>query len=119
MVALEVGALHLDEGLLLSVKLGLHLGDALLLQGSAAKMQLLVADPDFVLLTPGLQEPRRTNKAPFALAGLAIMITLVALNLYPIQVAAFVAARPMGSQPVEYPAAVHAVFPAVFPAVRQ
>ncbi len=70
----------------------LRIGDALLLQGPAAKIQLLVPDPDFLVLTPGLQEARRTNKAPFALAGLGLMVTLVAAGLFPIQVAAFVAA---------------------------
>ncbi len=72
--------------------LRLGIGDALLLQGPAAKIQRLAPDPDFLVLTPGLQEVRRTEKAPFALAGLGIMVGLVAAGLYPIQVAAFVAA---------------------------
>ena len=70
----------------------LSIGDALLLQGPAGKLQLLVEDPDFVVLTPGLQETRRTHKAPFALAGLGLMVFLVAAGLFPIQVAAFAAA---------------------------
>ena len=70
----------------------LRIGDALLLQGPTAKIQLLAPDPDFLVLTPGLQELRRTNKAPFALAGLALMVILVAGGYFPIQVAAFVAA---------------------------
>jgi di/tricarboxylate transporter len=70
----------------------LRIGDALLLQGPTAKIQLLAPDPDFLVLTPGLQEVRRVSKAPFALAGLALMVTLVAAGYFPIQVAAFVAA---------------------------
>jgi len=72
--------------------LRLGIGDALLLQGPAAKVRLLAPDPDFLVLTPGLQEVRRTNKAPFALAGLGLMVFLVVAGLYPIQVAAFTAA---------------------------
>jgi len=72
--------------------LRLRIGDALLLQGPAPKIQLLAPDPDFLVLTPGLQEVRRTGKAPFALAGLGIMVGLVAAGFFPIQVAAFVAA---------------------------
>ena len=72
--------------------LRLRIGDALLLQGPTAKIQLLAPDPDFLVLTPGLQEARRTSKAPFALAGLGIMVFLVAAGYYPIQVAAFAAA---------------------------
>ncbi len=70
----------------------LRIGDALLLQGPAAKIKLLGPDPDFLMLTPGLEEVRRTKKAPFALAGLGIMVVLVAAGYYPIQVAAFSAA---------------------------
>jgi len=79
----------LHEGI---ADLTLSIGDALLLQGPAAKVQLLVSNPDFLMLSPGLQEVRRTNKAPFALAGLAMMVALVAGGYYPIQVAAFSAA---------------------------
>jgi di/tricarboxylate transporter len=70
----------------------LEFGEALLVQGPEAKIRLLAPDPDFLVLTPGLQEVRRTRKAPFALAGLGIMIGLVAAGLFPIQVAAFAAA---------------------------
>jgi di/tricarboxylate transporter len=72
--------------------LRLRIGDALLLQGPVAKVQLLAPDPDFLVLTPGLQEVRRTNKAVFALTGLGMMVFLVAAGYFPIQVAAFAAA---------------------------
>jgi len=70
----------------------LGFGDALLIQGSEVKIKLLAPDPDFLVLTLGLQEVRRTKKAPFALAGLGLMIALVVAGLFPIQVAAFTAA---------------------------
>ena len=70
----------------------LRIGDALLLQGPAAKIRLLGPDPDFLMLTAGLEEVRRTKKAPFALAGLGLMVFLVAAGYFPIQVAAFSAA---------------------------
>lgn len=69
----------------------LRIGDALLLQGPAAKIKLLGPDPDFLMLTAGLEEVRRTKKAPFALAGLGMMVFLVAAGYFPIQVAAFAA----------------------------
>jgi len=70
----------------------LRVGDSLLLQGSPAKIALLAADRDFLVLTPGYQEVRRTRRAPVTLAALALMVALVATGTYPIQVAAFVAA---------------------------
>ena len=70
----------------------LRIGDALLLQGRAAKIELLGPNPDFLMLTPGLEEVRRTKKAPFALAGLGMMVLFVVGGYFPIQVAAFAAA---------------------------
>ena len=70
----------------------LRIGDALLLQGRATKIELLGPNPDFLMLTPGLEEVRRTKKAPFALAGLGMMVLLVVGGYFPIQVAAFAAA---------------------------
>ena len=70
----------------------LRIGDALLLQGRATKIELLGPNPDFLMLTPGLEEVRRTKKAPFALAGLGMMVLFVVGGYFPIQVAAFAAA---------------------------
>ncbi len=70
----------------------LRIGDALLLQGRATKIELLGPNPDFLMLTPGLEEVRRTKKAPFALAGLGMMVLFVVGGYVPIQVAAFAAA---------------------------
>ena len=79
----------LHEGL---PDLRLGIGDALLLQGAAAKIRLLAPDPDFLVLSPALQEVRRASKAPFAVGGLLLMVALVVAGWYPIQVAAFAAA---------------------------
>ncbi len=70
----------------------LRFGDAYLLQGPWSKIRLLGSDPDYVVLSPAAQEPRRTAKAPFALGGLALMIALVVSGFQPIHVAAFTAA---------------------------
>jgi di/tricarboxylate transporter len=72
--------------------LKLHFGDALLLQGRREKIQLLGDDPDFVVLSASIQPVRRKSKAPFAIAGLMLMIGLVVAGFQPIQVAAFTAA---------------------------
>jgi len=70
----------------------LRLGDALLIQGSWRRIRLLGANPDFVVLTSAAQEPRRTRRAPVAVAGLALMIGMVATGYSPIHLAAFTAA---------------------------
>lgn len=70
----------------------LRVGDSLLLQGPAAKISRLGGDDDFLVLTPGYQEVRRTGRAPVTLGALALMVALVASGTYPIQVAAFIAA---------------------------
>ena len=70
----------------------LRFGDALLLQGPRENIQHLADETDFVVLSQMPQAPRRTHKAPFALAGLGIMIALVVSGFQPIHVAAFSAA---------------------------
>ena len=64
--------------------LALRFGDALLLQGSRERIRRLAADPDFVVLSQTAQAPRRVEKAPFALAGLVLMIGLVVSGWQPI-----------------------------------
>jgi len=66
----------------------LRVGDALLLQGPREKIRLLVGVPDFVVFSEVDQAARRTHRAPFAFAGLLLMIALVATGLQPIHVAA-------------------------------
>jgi di/tricarboxylate transporter len=70
----------------------LRFGDALLLQGLRERIQHLGEEPDFVVLSRVAQAPRRTNKAPYALAGLLLMIGMVITRFQPIHVAAFAAA---------------------------
>jgi len=70
----------------------LKFGDALLLHGPRKKLHQLGADPDFVLLGEGKKAVRRISKAPFAFAGLLLMIGLVVTGFQPIHVAAFTAA---------------------------
>lgn len=70
----------------------LRFGDALLLQGERENIRHLAGESDFVVLSQMPQVPRRTRKAPFALAGLGIMVALVVSGFQPIHVAAFSAA---------------------------
>jgi di/tricarboxylate transporter len=88
-LALLRGGDPVHEGL---ADLPLNVGDALLLQGPATRLSMLGSDEDFLVLTPGYQEVRRTRRAPVTLAAVALMIVLVATGTYPIQVAAFLAA---------------------------
>jgi len=67
-------------------------GDGLLLQGPFEKISLIATDPDFLLLSPTDPTPRRTRKAPFAVAALGLMVALVVTGAFPIQVAAFAGA---------------------------
>ncbi len=73
-------------------EMALRFGDALLLYGPSEKIRLLASETDFLVLSQAVQAPRRNKKAPFALAGLVLMITLVATGYQPIHVAAFTSA---------------------------
>ena len=72
--------------------LPLKLGDGLLLHGRRDKAALLRNDPDFVVLSGGPEQPRRTARAPFAIGALLLMVVLVVAGVFPIHVAAFFAA---------------------------
>lgn len=72
--------------------LTLRFGDALLLQGPWEKIRLLADDPEFVILSQTLQGPRRTEKAPVAVLGLASMVFLILTGLQPVHVASFAGA---------------------------
>ena len=72
--------------------LSFRLGDALLLQGPWDRIQNLGLDADLVLFSRVERRPRRTHKAPFALAGLLVMVAMVVSGFQPIHVAAFTAA---------------------------
>ena len=77
------------------VHLPLRIGDALLLQGPRERIRHLATDADFVVLSDKDPAPRRTHKAPVALASLGLMVALVISGFQPIQVAAFSAATLM------------------------
>ncbi|HMB71407.1 MAG TPA: SLC13 family permease, partial [bacterium] len=91
---LQVLALWRDGSLLHDrlTELPLRFGDALLLQGPWERVRHLASDPDWVVLSSAAQQPRRTAKAPLALAGLGLMVALVATGWQPVHVAAFAAA---------------------------
>ncbi len=72
--------------------LSLRFGDALLLQGPWDRIRNLGLDADLVLFSRAERRPRRTHKAPFALAGLLVMVAMVVSGFQPIHVAAFTAA---------------------------
>jgi di/tricarboxylate transporter len=88
-LALMRGGDPIHEGL---ADLPLRVGDALLLQGPVARLSHLGTSPDFLVLTPGYQEVFKTQRAPVTLAALVVMIGVVATGIYPIQIAAFMAA---------------------------
>jgi di/tricarboxylate transporter len=73
-------------------KLPLRFGDALLVYGPWDRIRVLAADPDFLVLSSAVQEPKRTQKAPVAIGGLLLMIAAVVTGWQPIHVAAFAAA---------------------------
>ena len=73
-------------------KVALRFGDALLLYGPRENIRRLAAEPDFLVLSEAAQATRSTRKAPYAVAGLVLMIGLVATGFQPIHVAAFTAA---------------------------
>ena len=72
--------------------LSFRLGDALLVQGPWPRIQNLSLDADLVLFSRAERQPRRFHKAPFALAGLLVMVAMVVSGFQPIHVAAFTAA---------------------------
>lgn len=73
-------------------QLSLRVGDALLLQGRRGRLGLLAREPDLLVLSDVAEEPRRLNKAPYAIGCLALMVILVVTGVAPIQVAAFASA---------------------------
>ncbi len=72
--------------------LSLRVGDGLLLQGKRKALAELPKDKDLVVLSEVFATERKVEKAPFAVAGLFLMIALVLTGFQPIQVAAFAAA---------------------------
>jgi di/tricarboxylate transporter len=74
--------------------LPLRFGDTLLVQGPRRRIQLLNEERDFIVLEdPGyLGEIGRPDKAPWALAGMGIMLFIAAFGILPIAAAALIGA---------------------------
>ncbi len=70
----------------------LRMGDALLVQGAWRQIRLLQREPGLIVLLGDEAVPRRTRKAPSAVAILLAMIVLVVAGVAPISVAALGAA---------------------------
>ena len=66
----------------------LERGDALLVQGSPDRLSILSHEPDFLVLTHLPEIPRRSARAPIAIAILFAFLISVTLNLLPVAVAA-------------------------------
>jgi di/tricarboxylate transporter len=66
----------------------LRFGDALLLYGPRDLARLLGAEPDFIVLAEGAQEVPRLNKAPAAIAIMALVLIPVILGWVNIAIAA-------------------------------
>lgn len=75
--------------------LPLRFGDALLIYGPRVRFGLLARDPDFLVLTQGLQETPRRDKLVPALLILAAVLLPVLLGLQPIYLAAVLGAAAM------------------------
>jgi di/tricarboxylate transporter len=72
--------------------IALGMGDVLLVQGAWSRIRLLRRDPGLIVLLGDEEVPRRTRKAPWAVAILLGMIAVVVAGVVPISVAALTAA---------------------------
>jgi di/tricarboxylate transporter len=68
----------------------LQIGDALLLLGPRARLQLLSSDSDFLILTPLGQDPPDTRRAPLAALIMAFVVGGVMMGWAPISIAAVI-----------------------------
>jgi di/tricarboxylate transporter len=73
----------------------LRFGDALLLLGPRAKLQMLGREPEFIILTQAAQEEVRSRKMRLALLILGMVLLPVLLGWVPIYIAAVVGAALM------------------------
>ncbi len=75
--------------------IALRLGDALLLYGPRSNLRMLGLEPDFIVLTQEAQEMPRREKAPYALAVMAVILVPAIFQWLPIAIAALVGASLM------------------------
>ncbi|MGB7114629.1 MAG: SLC13 family permease [Anaerolineales bacterium] len=68
--------------------MALKMGDSLLVHGSRRKLMVLGSEPDFLVLTEAAQEAPRIDKAPVALAIMAIVLVPVIFGWLPIVITA-------------------------------
>ena len=68
--------------------LPLRSGDALLVHGPRENLRVLASDPNFLVLTEGVQTPPRRRKAPVAALILGVTLGPVLLGWLPISIAA-------------------------------
>lgn len=73
----------------------LQFGDALLLFGPLDRLRALAGNPDLIVLTGALQEPRRSEKALTATLVMAATLLPVLLGLVPIYLAVIIGAAVM------------------------
>jgi di/tricarboxylate transporter len=73
----------------------LQFGDALLLFGPLERLRALAGNPDLIVLSGSLQEPRRTEKAGLASLVMAATMAPVLIGLVPIHLAVIIGAAGM------------------------
>ncbi len=71
--------------------LPVQMGDALLVQGRRDRITLLQREPDFLVLEPDVTAPLRTERAPWALLAVVVLVAASTAGL-PIAVATLLAA---------------------------
>lgn len=76
-------AYHSDLG-----NIPLKFGDAFLIYGPRGKFKMLSAEPDFLVLTEGIEEAPRRKKAPLAILIMAAVVITVLVGWLPIAIAA-------------------------------
>lgn len=70
--------------------MALRFGDALLLHGPRSRLDLLTGEQDFIVLGEDTRKPYIPEKAPLALAIMALVIGSVLLDFLPIAIAAII-----------------------------
>jgi di/tricarboxylate transporter len=73
----------------------LRFGDSLLIYGNRNRLKMLADEEDFLVLSQGLQEAPRREKARLAVAIMGAVVLSVALGWLPIQIAAVAGAAAM------------------------
>lgn len=73
----------------------LEFGDAMLLLGPREKLELILQDPDFLMLTPEARGPVKRARAPLATAIMAVAMGTVLIGWLPISIASVVGATLM------------------------